>query len=66
MESALRLLILICASFILPEENHSHLRLITNRREDLEVLPPETRVSFVLSPEPSEVRRTFSFLRKIY
>lgn len=44
------------------KQNHSHLRLITNHRQDLEVLPPEARVSFVLSPEPSEVRRTFLFL----
>jgi general secretion pathway protein D len=40
------------------------LRLITNHRQDLEVLPPDARVSFVLSPEPSEVRRTFAFLDK--
>lgn len=48
----------------LTKQNNSHLRLITNKREDLEVLPPEARISFVLSPEPSEVRRTFSFLEK--
>lgn len=46
------------------KQNNSHLRLITNNRQDLEVLSPESRVSFVLSPEPSEVRRTFSFLEK--
>lgn len=45
-------------------QNLSHLRLITNNREDLEILPPSARVSFVLSPEPSEVRRTFAFLEK--
>lgn len=44
------------------KQDHSHLRLITNNRQDLEVLPPESRVSFVLTPEPSEVRRTFLFL----
>lgn len=48
----------------LTKQNNSHLRLITNRREDLEVLPPESRISFVLTPEPSEVRRTFSFIEK--
>ncbi len=48
----------------LVKQNHSHLRLITNHRQDLEVLPPEARISFVLSPEPSEVRRTFAFLDK--
>lgn len=48
----------------LVKQNFSHLRLITNNRQDLEVLPPDARVSFVLSPEPSDVRRTFSFLEK--
>ncbi|WP_068468568.1 type II secretion system protein GspD [Candidatus Protochlamydia phocaeensis] len=46
------------------KQNHSNLRLITNQRQDLEVLPPEARVSFVLSPEPSEVRRTYAFLER--
>jgi general secretion pathway protein D len=48
----------------LVKQNHSHLHLITNNRNDLEVLPPDARISFVLSPEPSEVRRTFAFLEK--
>lgn len=48
----------------LVKQNFSHLRLITNNRQDLEVLPPDARVSFVLSPEPSDVRRTFTFLDK--
>lgn len=48
----------------LVKQNFSHLRLITNNRQDLEVLPPDARISFVLSPEPSEVRRTFAFLDK--
>lgn len=46
------------------KQNNAHVKLVTNSREDLEVLPPETRVGYVLSPEPSEVRRTFSFLDK--
>lgn len=46
------------------KDDNSNLRLITNRYQDLEVLPPDTRVSFVLSPEPSEVRRTYAFLEK--
>ncbi len=46
------------------KEDNSNLKLITNRAQDLEVLPPDTRVSFLLSPEPSEVRRTFAFLEK--
>lgn len=48
----------------LVKQNHSHLRLITNNPQDLVVLPPDERVSFVLSPEPSNVRRTFAFLEK--
>lgn len=48
----------------LVKQSNSHLRLITNNRRDLEVLPPDSRVSFVMSPEPSEVRRTFTFLEK--
>ena len=48
----------------LVKQNNSHLRLITNNPSDLEVLPPDARVSFVLSPEPSDVRRTFTFLDK--
>lgn len=46
------------------KEDHSNLKLITNHFPDLEVLSPDTRVCFVLSPEPSEVRRTFAFLEK--
>lgn len=46
------------------KDNRSNIRLITNNRRDLDLLPPETRVSFVLTPEPAEVRRTWSFLEK--
>lgn len=45
-------------------KNHSHLRLITKNRQDLEILPLDNRISFVLSPEPAEVRRTFLFLER--
>lgn len=48
----------------LVKENNSNLRAITNQSGDLEVLPPEDRVAFVLSPEPSEVRRGYLFLEK--
>lgn len=48
----------------LTKEDNSHLMAITNRREDIAILPPEARVSFVLSPGPAEVRRTYSFLEK--
>jgi general secretion pathway protein D len=46
------------------KKDHSNLRLITNQRQDLEVLPAEARVSFVLSPEPADVRRIYLFLER--
>ena len=42
----------------------SNLKLITNKRQDLCMLPPESRICFVLSPEPSDVRRIWAFLDK--
>jgi general secretion pathway protein D len=48
----------------LVKNNNSNLHLITNKPKDLEVLKPEARVSFVLSPEPADVRRTYSFLER--
>lgn len=46
------------------KEDHSGLRLITNKRKDLEFIPGNERVAFLLSPEPSDVRRTWFFLEK--
>lgn len=46
------------------KQNNAHLKSITNNRCDLETLPADARVSFVLSPDPSEVRRTYLFLEK--
>lgn len=46
------------------KENKSGIRLITNNRKDLDLFPSETRVCFVLTPEPAEVRRTWLFLDK--
>lgn len=46
------------------KDDKSSLELITNNRCELELFPPETRVSFVLTPEPAEVRRTWLFLDK--
>lgn len=46
------------------KQNNSNIKLITNKPCELEVLSPDTRISFVLSPEPSEVRRVFLFLEK--
>lgn len=48
----------------LAKDDNSHLSIITNRREDIAILPSETRVGFILSPGPSEVKRTYSFLEK--
>lgn len=48
------------------KENSSNLKMITNKRKDLEILPSDARISFVLSPEPSEVRRSYVFLEKFY
>lgn len=45
-------------------ENKSNVKLITNVRKDLELFSPESRVSFVLSPEPAEVRQAWMFLDK--
>jgi general secretion pathway protein D len=42
--------------------DRSSIKIITNRREDLELFSPESRVAFVLSPEPSDVRRIWFFL----
>lgn len=45
-------------------EDNSPIALITNKREDLAILPPNTRICFVLTPPPSEVRRLWYFLDK--
>jgi general secretion pathway protein D len=42
----------------------SNLRLITNNPQDLEAYPNNAKVSFVLTPEPMEVRRVWYFLEK--
>ncbi|MCB1114390.1 MAG: type II secretion system protein GspD [Chlamydiia bacterium] len=44
------------------KSDKSAIRLITNKRSDLNALAPNTRIAYVLSPEPSEVRRTYFFL----
>jgi general secretion pathway protein D len=47
--------------YLLKNDN-SGIELITSERADLDPLPPRTRVAFVLTPEPSDVRRTFYFI----
>ena len=46
------------------KDNKTSIKLITNDRADLELFSPDTRVSFMLTPEPAEVRRTWLFLEK--
>lgn len=44
------------------KENNSNLALVTNNRNDLEILPPNSRVGFIISPEISQVRSDFNRL----
>lgn len=46
------------------KNDHSALKLITNRRQDLMALPDNERIAFVITPEPSEVRRIWLFLER--
>lgn len=46
------------------QDQTSPFNIITNRREDLDFLPPDTKVSFLLSPELSEVDSTHTLLSK--
>lgn len=46
------------------KEDRSNIRLITNLRCDLEVYPSDARICFVLTPEPSDVRRIYAFIEK--
>ena len=46
------------------KEDRSNLRLITNKRKDLQAFPSNERIAFVLTPEPSDVRRVWYFLEK--
>lgn len=44
--------------------NQSNLKTITSCRQDLEVFSSDSRVCFVLSPEPSDIRKVDGFLSK--
>jgi general secretion pathway protein D len=46
------------------KQDKSGIRMITNKRQDLEFYPGDARICFVLTPEPYEVRRAWSFLDK--
>lgn len=45
-------------------KDRSGVKVFTNKREDLAFLPPNQRVSFILEPEPAEVRRVWAFLER--
>ncbi len=46
------------------KQDLSTVRLITNDSQDLEAFPGNARVSYVLTPEPMDVRRIWFFLEK--
>lgn len=46
----------------LVKNDKSTIRLITNHRQDLSLLPSNDRICFVLTPEPADARRVWQFL----
>lgn len=44
------------------KEDRSTITIITNKRKELDILSPDNRIAFVLTPEPSDVRRIWFFL----
>lgn len=46
------------------QDDRSGLKMMTDRREDLEVVSAQTRVAFVITPEPSDLRRIWTFLQR--
>lgn len=44
------------------KQDRSGVKIITAKREDLEILPRDAKAAFVISPEPSDVRRIWFFL----
>lgn len=45
-------------------QDRSGLKLITSQRQDLDFLPGSDRIAFFLTPEPTDVRRVWSFLER--
>lgn len=45
-------------------DDRSPIALITNKRAELGPLPGQTRIAFMLTPDPSDVRRIWFFLEK--
>lgn len=48
----------------LTEGDQSDVKVITDDRKDLLILPENSRICFVISPDPSDLRRTWFFLEK--
>ncbi len=48
----------------LAKDDNSSIKLISNNSSDLDLFPPESRICFVLSPEPAEIKRSLTFLEK--
>lgn len=48
----------------LVHKDRSNLKIITNNRQDLDLLPPNQRVCFIVEPEPAEVRRIWAFMER--
>lgn len=46
------------------QNDNAGLRLITSKREDLEFLPQDERVAFVLTPDSTELKRIWFFLNR--
>ena len=46
------------------KDNSSNLNFITNQRKDLELLPRDLRIAYMLSPDPADVRRISLFMEK--
>lgn len=44
--------------------NRSGISLITNKRTDLALLPPTSKVCYVLSPEPADAKRAWALLER--
>jgi len=44
--------------------NQTGLERITDKREELDILPKDSKVAFVFSPQPHETKRIFQFLEK--
>lgn len=46
------------------ENDRSGSKRITSQMEDLEIYPDHTRITYVLTPPPTELKRTIAFLEK--